>query len=239
MMKSRFPCPVAVLALVLVAFAAPAAEPAGGPQITDAKLDQALTAAAAQTQGAAFTAPLQSVAPRFREVPTSPEPGKPLWHKLTLNARGKKLDAVRFRVPDGEARAMAWAFIPPANLGGWYIIPTAGEMTGFQRFFRPGARQVLGAKAPEGAKQVLLQSLGAAHLKPGAEYLLWFRFRDEKPAPLYLTIALPADAKDADEFDEARIVRVLGLTREGTDLGAVDLDAPAAPDGARKGGREP
>src|SRR5687768_11830128 len=121
MKVKRTPWPVAVLALALATFAA--------------------TAAAAETQGAAFTTPLQSVAPRFREVPTSPEPGKPLWHKLTLNARGKKLDAVRFRVPEGGPRGMAWAFIPPANLGGWYIIPTAGEMNGgFKSFFRPGAR---------------------------------------------------------------------------------------------------
>ena len=223
---------VVVLGLALAALTASGADPADGPGITDAQFDKALTAAAAETQGAAFTGPLQSVAPRFREVPVSAEPGKPLWHKVTLNGRGKKIDAVRFRVPEGEARGMAWAFIPPANLGGWYIIPTAGEMTGFTKFFRPGAQKVLGAKAPEGAKQVLLQSLGAAHLKPGGEYLIWFRFRDEKPAPLYLTIALPPGAEDADKFDEARIVKAIGLTRDGTDLGAVDLDPPAAPAGA-------
>ena len=221
--------PVAVLALALTTFAASAAEPGSGTNITDAQFDAALAAAAAEKQGPAFTGPLQSVAPRFREVPASPEAGRPLWHKLTLNARGKKLDAVRFRVPEGEARGMAWAFIPPANLSGWYIIPTSGETTGFQKFFRPSAGKILGAKAPEGAKQVYLQSLGAAHLKPGGEYLLWFRFRDEKPAPLYLTIALPPGAEDADAFDEAKIVKTLGLTREGSALGAVDLDAPAKP----------
>ena len=150
MMKTnRTPRPVAVLALALAAFAARAAEPAAGPGITDAQFDKALTAAAAEEQGAAFTTPLQSVAPRFREVPVSPEPGKPLWHKLTLNARGRKIDAIRFRVPEGEPRGMAWAFIPPDNLAGWYIIPTAGEMDGgFQKFFRPSARKVLGAKPP-------------------------------------------------------------------------------------------
>jgi hypothetical protein len=205
-----------------------AADPAAGPEITDEQFDKALTAAAAETQGAAFTGPLQSVAPRFREVPVSVEPGKSTWHKLTLNARGKKIDAIRFRVPEGEQRGMAWAFIPPANLGGWYIIPVSGEMKGFTKFFRPTAQRVLGAKAPEGAKQVLLQSLGAANLKPGGEYVMWFRFRDEKPAPVYLTIALPPAAEDADQFDEAKIVKVLGLTREGKELGAVDLDTPAA-----------
>ena len=233
MMMNRSAWPVAMVALTLAGFAAFAADPAAGPEITDAQLDQALSAAAAQTQGEAFTKPLQSVAPRFREVPASAEPGKSVWHKLTLNARGKKLDAIRFRVPEGDARGMAWALIPPANLGGWYIIPTAGEMNGgFKKFFRPSAQKVLGAKAPAEAKQVLLQSLGAAHLKPGAEYLVWFRFRDEKPAPLYLTIALPAGAEDADRFDEAKIVKALGLTPEGTDLGAINLDPKAAPVGA-------
>jgi hypothetical protein len=223
---NRNPWPAAVLAVALAAIAASAADPAAGPGVTDAQLDAALAAAAAEKQGPAFTGPLQSVAPRFREVPASLEPGKPLWHKLTLNARGRKLDAIRFRVPEGEPRGMAWAFIPPANLSGWYIIPVSGEMTGFNKFFRPNAAKVLGAKAPEGAKQVLLQSLSAAHLKPGGEYLLWFRFRDEKPAPLYVTIALPPGAEDADAFDEAKIVKTLGLTREGSTLGAVDLDPP-------------
>lgn len=223
------------LAFALWAFAASAADPApaGAAAVTDAQLDKALTAAAAQTQGAAFTTPLQSVAARFREVPIAGEPGKPLWHKLTLNTRGKKLDAIRFRVPEGEARGMAWAFVPPANLAGWYIIPTSGEMEGFERFFRPSARKVLGAKSPEGAKQVLLQSLGASSLEPGGEYLLWFRFRDEKPAPLYVTIALPPATVKADQLDEAGIVKTLGLTPEGSDLGATDLDANAAPGGAR------
>ena len=242
MKTNRTPWPATVLAMALLALALvnlaasaadPAVDPAAGPGITDAQFDKALAAAAVQTQGAAFTTPLQSVAPRLREVPASPEPGKPLWHKVTLNARGKKLDAVRFRVPEGEKRGMAWAFIPPANLAGWYIIPTAGEMEGFQKFFRPAAKQVLGAKAPEGAKQVLLQSLGSDHLKPGGEYILWFRFRDDKPAPVYLTIALPPGAVDADEWEEAEIVKKLGLTREGSDLGATNLDPPAAPTDAR------
>lgn len=217
--------PVAALAVTVAALAAPAA----GGEITDAQFDTALAAAEAQKQGPAFTTPLQSVAPRFREVPVAAEPGEPRWHKLTLNARGRKIDAVRFRVPEGEKRGMAWAFLPPANLAGWYIIPASGEMDGgFKQFFRPGAQKVLGAKAPKDAKQVLLQSLGAAHLKPGGEYILWFRFRDEKPAPLYLTIALPPAAEDADNFDEAKIVKTLGLTSDGTDLGATDLDESAA-----------
>ena len=67
--------PVAVLAVAVAALAAAAAEPGGGPAagraagnaITDAQFDKALAAAEAQKQGPAFTTPLQSVAPRFRE----------------------------------------------------------------------------------------------------------------------------------------------------------------------------
>lgn len=227
MKMKRTGWPAAVLALGLAAAVAWAADPAAESAISDEQFDKALAAAAAEKQGPAFTGPLQSVAPRFREVPVAPEPGKPLWHRLTLNGRGKKIDAVRFRVPEGEERGMAWAFIPPANLSGWYILPTAGEMNGFKKFFRPSAQKILGPKAPAGAKQVYLQSLSATHLKPGGEYLLWFRFRDDKPSPLYLTIALPPGGEDADQFDEARIVKTLGLTREGSDLGAIDLDPPA------------
>ena len=76
--------PVAVLAVAVAALAA-AAEPGGGPaagraagkSITDAQFDKALAAAEAQKQGRAFTTPLQSVAPRFREVPVAAEPGQP------------------------------------------------------------------------------------------------------------------------------------------------------------------
>ena len=224
MMKNRIAWLV-MLALTVNAFGAEPAE----KEITDAQLDEALTAAAAQTQGEAFTKPLQSVAPRFREVPVSAEAGAARWHKVTLNGRGKKLDAVRFRVPAGEARGMVWAFVPPANLGGWYILPTAGEMQGFKKFFRPSAQKVLGKKAPEGSRQVLLQTLDAANLKPGGEYIVWFRFKDEKPAPVYLAIALPAGGEDVEEYDEGAVIKTLGLTAEGTELGEVDLDeAPRA-----------
>jgi hypothetical protein len=128
-------------------------------------------------------------------------------------------------VPEGEPRDMAWAFIPPENLAGWYILAVAGETEGFKEFWRPGAMSVLGKKAPAGAKQVLLQTLGSSSLKPGGEYILWFRFRDEKPAPLYVAIGLPPAAETP--LDQAAVTKALGLTRDGDDLGAVDSDAPA------------
>jgi hypothetical protein len=199
------------------------ADPADERVITETQFDKALTDAVAETPGsAAFRKPLQSVAARFRQVAASLEQGKAQWHKLTLNARGKQLDAIRFRVPEGQPRGMAWAFIFPANLIEWYIIPVTGEMDGgFKKFFVADAKEILGAKAPERAEHLVLQSLGAADLKPGGEYLLWFRFVDEKPAPLYITIALPSGAEHAAAFNQEEIVKMLGLNA----LGAIDLDS--------------
>jgi hypothetical protein len=119
---------------------------------------------------------------------------------------------------------MAWAFIPPANVGSWYILPTSGEMEGFKQFFQTGIESVLGKKGPAGAKKVILQSLPAANLKPGGEYILWFRFSDDKPAPLYVAITMSPAAKT--RLNQAAVTKALGLTREGDDLGVVDLDAP-------------
>src|SRR5688572_3939536 len=175
--------------------AQPTTQPTTQPVVTDAQFDEAMTRAFAETTGERFAEPMRSVAPRFREVPVSTEAGKALWHKVTLNSRGRQLDGIRFRVPEGEARDMAWAFIPPANVGSWYILPTSGEMEGFKQFFQPGIESVLGKKGPAGAKKVILQSLPAANLKPGGEYILWFRFSDDKPAPLYVAITMSPAAK--------------------------------------------
>ena len=203
-------------------------QPTTKPTVSDAQFDEALAAAEKQESGPSFTGPLQSVAPRFREVPVSTEPGKGVWHKLTLNTRGKKIDAIRFRVPEGEPRDLVWAFLPPETMVGWYILPTVGEMKGFQQFWPRSARGTLGKKAPAGVDQVMLQSLGAKHFKPGQEYLMWFRFKDDKPArPLHLAIALLPAAADLEDQEEAAVVKGLGLTREGDDLTAVDLDAAA------------
>ena len=206
-----------------------AADPATHPaaDVTDAQLNAALTAAEAAKEGEAFTGPLQSVAPRFREVVATTQPGQAAWHKVTLNTRGKKLDAVRFRVPEGEPRDLVWAFLPPPTLASWYVLPATGAMDGFTQFWRANASTVLGKKAPPGANRVLLQALPAKNLKPGGEYLLWFRYKDETPAPLYLAVGLLPASPDVVDQGQAGVIKGLGLTRQGDDLGVVDLDAPA------------
>ena len=236
-MRLSRPRPQSALILLILGTCgvALAAEPATNPaaDVTDAQLDAALTAAEAAKEGEAFTGPLQSVAPRFREVVPTTQPGQATWYKVTLNTRGKKLDAVRFRVPEGEPRDLVWAFLPPPTLTTWYILPTAGSMDGFTQFWRANASTVLGKKAPPGASRVLLQSLPAKNLKPGGEYLIWFRFKDETPTPLYLAAGLLPASPDVIKQGQAGVIKGLGLTRQGDDLGMVDLDAPTTQPAAR------
>lgn len=236
-MRTMFPARMALWTIALLACASAGravAEPATQPSsanVTDAQFDEALAAAAAEKEGPKFTEPLQSVAPRFREIPITTEPGKAAWHKLTLNARGKAIDAIRFRVPVGEPRDLVWAFMPPATLTGWYILPTTGTMNGFTQFGRPSAQSVLGKAAPPGVSRVLLQSLAATNLEPGAEYIVWFRFKDEKPAPLHLAIALLPAAADLSDQEDQAVIKGLGLKRQEEPLHVVDLDVPATQPG--------
>src|SRR5687768_3793174 len=70
--------------------------------ISDEAFDAALAKAASSEPGSAdFVAALQSVAPRFAAVEPATQPASGTWHNVALNARGKKVDAFRFRVPEG------------------------------------------------------------------------------------------------------------------------------------------
>src|SRR3712207_575813 len=95
----------AVFTLVLgAARAARAEEPAAG-ELTDAAFDAALAEAyGAKPDGKGFIPAVQKAAPRFRLLDAATEPGKGEWTVVTLNARGKRIDGVRFRVPEDERR---------------------------------------------------------------------------------------------------------------------------------------
>src|SRR5687768_8674038 len=77
--------------------------------ISDETFDAALTKAAAAEPGSAdFLAALQSVAARFSVVEPATQPASGAWRDVALNTRGKKVDAFRFRVPEGEKRDLFW-----------------------------------------------------------------------------------------------------------------------------------
>ena len=208
----------------------PATGPAGAratsqPAVSDAALNTALEAAQSTLFGPALDEILRSVASRFSSVTVSTEPGNPVWNKLTLNGPGKRIDAIRFRVPDGEPRDLLWAMISNELRYEWHICTVDGEpMRGFSRnwYYKPDA--ILGARTPKGAKDLMLQTLPASSLRPGAEYLIWFKFRHEKPRPTYVALGLLAAADPATIDAPEQVVRALSLSPYGDPIDAIATD---------------
>ncbi len=227
--------PVVVLLAIAVTSSAlggvvdPSTRPASTqPVPTDAALDAALDATRNAIAGPAFDATLRSVASRFPLLTVSTEPGQSIWNKLTLNRRGKWIDAVRFRVPDGPPRDMLWSFISNETRYEWYIFAVDGQpMQGFARNWYYKPQDLLGDRTPAGAKDLVLQTLPASSLRPGAEYVIWMKFRHGKPRPTYVAInLLPAAADPATIDAPERIVRALGLSRAGDPIALTAVEVP-------------
>jgi hypothetical protein len=156
-----------------------ATQPTQPAAVTDEVFDAALEKAASAGPGSEeFVAALQSVGPRFEVIQPSSEPGAGAWRDVPLNTRGKRVDAVRFRVPEGERRDLFWALSFPRSMDRWYIAPAEGPAgKGFTSFERAQPARLFKDKPPAGYAGVV-QALSAEHLEPGREYLIWFVFKD-------------------------------------------------------------
>jgi len=229
----------AAMVLLTVVLAAPhlrAADPATRPAttqaavISDAAFEQALDRAMIlQQHDRTFEEIIQSVAPRFPLVTVGTEPGQCVWNKVTLNRLGKQVDAFRFRVPAGARRDLLWCFLCNDLRYEWYILPISGRMTGFRGNFYYKPEMILGDRTPKGSKDLSLQSLDAANLQPGGEYLIWFDFRGKKPMPMYVALNLLPAAPDATIESPEHITRVLGLSPVGDPIAAIAVEATTQP----------
>ena len=208
------------------------------PLPSDEALDAALESTRNAVNSPQFDATLRSVASRFPLLSVSTEPGSAIWNKLTLNRRGKWIDAIRFRVPEGEPRDLLWAMISNETRYEWYIFAVDGQpMTGFSRNWYYKPQDVLGDRTPAGAKDLMFQTLPASCLRPGAEYVIWLKFRHGKPRPTYVALnLLPAAADPATIDAPEHVVRSLGLSRVGDPIAvtAVDLTPTTRPANAAK-----
>ena len=200
--------------------------PATQPSVSDAQFDAAMEFARTSLQGPAFDAAVRSVAPRFPVVNVCTEPGMTYWTKVTLNRRGKQVDAFRFRVPDDQPRDLVWAMLSNETRYEWHILAVDGEpMRGFSRNWYYKPQDVLGQRAPRAVKDLMFQSLPAAHLRPGAEYLIWLKVRHANPRPTYVALNLVPAAADPATIDAPDyIVRTLGLSPAGEQIDAIAVD---------------
>lgn len=194
-----------VLLTGLTAPAAPVPKPRGPSEAEiDAGLAEAHGHLQAQVAGGddagkraeQFRAALQKIAPGLPAVvPVEGEPEK--YTQRTLNARKKKLDALRFTTPPGKANwDLRWEFVvaEPFGFNSWYILPREGTMNGFRTFQSMRNHEEPGAGLPAVNRRVV-QSLDGGALKPGADYVLWFAFEDEDAADFHVRIGLtPAKA---------------------------------------------
>ena len=196
------------------------------PVPTDETLDAAFEATRNALLSPAFEDTLRSVASRFPLLSVSTEPGHTIWNKLSLNHRGKWIDAIRFRVPDGEPRDLLWAMISNETRYEWYIFAVDGQpMKGFSRNWYYKPQDVLGDRTPAGAKDLMFQTLPASCLRPGAEYVIWLKFRHGKPRPTYIAINLLPAAPDPATIDAPEhVVRAMGLSRVGDPIAVTAVD---------------
>ena len=179
----------------------PSTQPATTPAVSDEAFDAALEKAAAAKPGMEpFVAALQSVAGRFTVIEPATEPAGGSFRAVELNTRGKKVDAVRFRVPEGERRDLFWALAIPKGLDRWYIAPVEGPAgTGFTSFQKAAPSKLFKGDPPTDITGGIVQALSGQHLEPGREYLVWFVFKDEKPANAFVAMALiPSKGKPND-----------------------------------------
>jgi hypothetical protein len=207
---------LAVAAVVVVVLAQIAPANVAGLDVPAAAVsDEQFGAALAKAHNSLETSPaeaaaaLQSVAGRFAVISPASEAGKAQWAAVTLNQRGKRVDAVRLRVPEGGRRDLVWAFAyPEKTLDRWYILPAKGPAgQGFKNFWKATPRQAFGSNEPK--LKVIVQSHSGEYLEPGEEYVLWFRFTDDQPATLWIKAALLPQAAKA--YDERSAMKALDL----------------------------
>ena len=209
MAKQTFKMALATLALLAVCISTPAV--AAGPTsrpvaIADDVFDDALAKARNQ-EGAELAHALVQISSRFQSTDACTSPGRNMWSIRLLNDRpGQRVDALRFTVPEGTHTHLYWAF-SMANLDSWYIVPTEGEMKGFEDFY-PNQKFRL---PPAINRQIIVQEL-PTRLTPGEEYILWFKFKDVGAVQAYISLVLLDDDKAHVNVEDIR--EAIGMLKQ-------------------------
>jgi hypothetical protein len=157
-----------------------------------------------KNDGEEFRTLLQSVAGSFAEIRPGTKWGEVKWERVVLNRAGKGVDALRFTTPTDGPRNLVWAFVYPKGMPkGWGIRSTKGRMYGFKEFEAPEAEAFTELPGIGRPAAVVLQRHAAEHLKPGREYLLWFRFKTSEPVEMQVGVDLVRPEEDTGTIAEA------------------------------------
>ena len=134
---------------------------------------------------------------------------KPKWHQLNVNRDASQFSVVRFKSPLKKDADLEWVFNAP-TMTNWYIIPVEKTMKGFRNFKIERDVRMQGVEFPENSR-LHFQRLTGGEIKPGKEYLLWFRFDADKPVDLKLCVHLSEAGTNKAVNTSTDIAKSVGL----------------------------
>jgi hypothetical protein len=134
------------------------------------------------------------------------EPGTaeaPKYQALRLNTavvshQGQRYAVVRLKIPAAPARPLVWMFADLGNIDEYEIMPAAGgaPIRGNLRVIYPPlsredeeerpALKTLALPRPWDVFPLHILGISADLLRPGEDYLIWFRFADRRPTDVLL-----------------------------------------------------
>jgi hypothetical protein len=134
----------------------------------------------------------------------SAEAGSPKFTVVRFNAppiltAGERYGAIRVVCPADKPLSLAWFFSDTMNIDEYGLLsPTGARLeVDSTRFIHPamasadpeqerGGRHASSLPRPWDIFQLHVLGVPARLLKPGSEYLIWFRFMDQRPTDLLL-----------------------------------------------------
>lgn len=163
-------------------------------------------------------------------LPASREAGSPKFTVVRLNAPPIVVDGVcygaaRITCPPDVALDLIWLFSDITTIDAYDLVPLKSEAPkdeSIRFIYKPTASLEQEENTPRGHPassfprpwdlfQLHLLAVPARQLKPGGEYLIWFRFADRRPSDLLLAVTfLPPDPKRT----EPELPGVFGLPLE-------------------------
>ncbi|MBT6495658.1 MAG: hypothetical protein HOL01_14005, partial [Planctomycetaceae bacterium] len=154
----------------------------------------------------------EALVPVLADLPViAPHTGKqtPKWHQLNVNRDASRFAVVRFKSPLKKDADLEWVFNAP-NMTNWYIIPVENSMKGFRNFKIERDVRIAGVEFPENSR-LHFQRLTGGEIKPGQEYLLWFRFDADKPIELKMCVHLSEAGTNKNVNTSTDIAKSVGL----------------------------
>ncbi len=152
----------------------------------------------------AFLEVIRARAATLPVLETSAEAGSPKFTVVRFNAlpivaAGERYGAIRVVCPPDKPLSLAWFFSDTMNIDEYGLLsPTGARLeVGSTRFIHPatasadpdlerGGRHASSLPRPWDIFQLHVLGVPARLLKPGGEYLIWFRFADQRPTDVLL-----------------------------------------------------